>query len=733
MSVRIFLLLLSAFTVLTAMERPQQDTSDWFAFTPHSDATQESAVAMNEWLHKPAGQHGFLQYNKDKLEFEDGTPITFWGTNVEYMKTGPKHEEGKKAAAFFAKYGVNIVRLHKMTNPGWEGLGSRSSASVYDPAAIERLDYFTNEMKKNGVYFGFSPIWDLKIFPEDKKKLIAYDELKGPGNGNTQGAVWFADDVQDLHIETMLNLITHKNKYTGKTYAKDPALAYIEIQNEEDIFFYTTLPKLQKLPTYRKIAAKKFSAWLKKKYKSQDALLKAWGAGSLNAFPEFRDQESLAADSIVPALNPWFLENRLNHPQQGKRLLDTLAFCYDMQNAFYSKMTKAIRKAGFKGCIVSGNWQAGNGVGHYANLMSDREHGIIDRHNYMGGTGKYNIQNGFNVNTITMLNNPGSALLSTGSQQVADRPFMLSEWLSIQPNHWAAADTTIIAAYGMGLQGWDVSFHFASNHHGFTKGFYEGHNNKVFNNQTPMGFGIYPALARMVIRGDVTEADIVARRNVSAEQIFTHTLPFSDKVAQHGDVKSFAGDVDPRCLAVGRVVVDFTKKSESFKKPSINSHINGNTITSSTGELAWHTPKSGGWISINTKGTQAVAGFVPNSKQEFDDCSINLKNDYGLVFVSAAESDKTIKKSKRLLITVQAYCQQSGQQIRNGKVIQIGRPPILMQPVQADISLKNKKTATVYVLNQDGQRTDKTIAINKGTFSIDTANDKTLYYEVVYK
>jgi hypothetical protein len=53
-----------------------------------------------------------------------------------------------------------------------------------------------------------------------------------------------------------------------------------------------------------------------------------------------------------------------------------------------------------------------------------------------------------------MIDNPGSGLLSTGMQQVANKTFMLSEWLSVVPSEWAAAETSIISAYGFGLQGW---------------------------------------------------------------------------------------------------------------------------------------------------------------------------------------------------------------------------------------------------------------------------------------
>ena len=97
--------------------------------------------------------------------------------------------------------------------------------------------------------------------------------------------------------------------------------------------------------------------------------------------------------------------------------------------------------------------------------MSDAKFGMIDRHNYMGGASgntAWELRPGFDLNNITMLFDPGSGMLSSGMQQVANRPFLLSEWLSIPPSEWAAADTVIIAAYGLGLQGWDMSYHFAS-------------------------------------------------------------------------------------------------------------------------------------------------------------------------------------------------------------------------------------------------------------------------------
>lgn len=39
----------------------------------------------------------------------------------------------------------------------------------------------------------------------------------------------------------------------------------------------------------------------------------------------------------------------------------------------------------------------------------------------------------------------------------------------------------------------------------------------------------------------------------------------------------------------------------------------------------------------------------------------------------------------------------------------------------------------VNVLDHDGRRTGKTLAVDSGRFTIDGAKDKTLYYEVVFQ
>lgn len=76
-------------------------------------------------------------------------------------------------------------------------------------------------------------------------------------------------------------------------------------------------------------------------------------------------------------------------------------------------------------------------LGHLYNVRSDREVGFIDRHNYGGGN---------------MLVSPGRGLLSAGMQQVADRPFALSEWAG-GGVYDGMEMVPVIGFIGMGVQG----------------------------------------------------------------------------------------------------------------------------------------------------------------------------------------------------------------------------------------------------------------------------------------
>lgn len=242
------------FPAEVAFEAKQEDLArytrslagpDWFPFTPTNSLTP-SAIGMENWLEKPAGKRGGVRMVADHFQFTDGTPVKFWGVDLSYGGgCAPAKADADFTAARFARFGVNGVRLHKFTYPKDDsGIGDVNDPTHMDPEGLDRLDYFAAQLKKRGVYFGWSHTYGYKIRPGNRARLLAYDEIDKNLHGNTYALVNFAEDVQDLLIDTVVNLLKHKNPYTALTYAEEPALSYIELQNEDDIFFTVETPTI---------------------------------------------------------------------------------------------------------------------------------------------------------------------------------------------------------------------------------------------------------------------------------------------------------------------------------------------------------------------------------------------------------------------------------------------------------------------------------------------------------
>ncbi len=697
--------------------------SDWFAFRPSKEVTA-GIIDMDRWLDRPAGKHGGVRTVKDHFAFEDGTPVKFWGVNLSYTANAPDKETADFTAARLAKYGVNAVRMHKFSYPtGQMGIGDPNDSTRMDPKGLDRLDYFVSRLKEHGVYFGWSHTYGFHVVPGDRKRLVAYDEIAKNLGGNTYAFIHFAEDVQDLMIEMVVNLLKHKNPHTGRTYADESALCFIELQNEDDIFFYTSEKAFNACPTYKKLFLTRFAAWLKERYGSQEKLQAAW-EGAL------RPGETLADGTIVPQLNPWFFGDDHLPGQKGgarRRLLDTAAFLHDVQDRFYGRFVKAIRDAGYRGPVTGSPWQAPSMLPHYYNLYSDYKAGTIDRHNYFEGQGPGMF--------ASMLTRPGSGYFGSGLQQVIDRPFVLSEWIHVYPNVYGAEGPAILAAYGLGLQGWDASYEFQSQAARRSFGDVAGQFPwGVWEADVPTSLGQYPALARMIYRGDVKEGDVISVRRVSPADLAEGRFSFSDKVEQHGDVKSFGGSVPPEALAAGRVVVEFTDKSKPSQLPDMSRYRKGSVIRSVTGQLAWDTSGQG-YFTVNTPGTKAVVGFAEGKELTLGDVKVRLDSPFASLFVTALDSGSDLVDGKRALISALARQSNTGFTYfaPDHRVLNNGRAPILLEPVKATVAIVGRTITAVRVLDHDGRRTGRTLPVTDGRFVLDGAKDKAIYYEVEFR
>ena len=109
----------------------------------------------------------------------------------------------------------------------------------------------------------------------------------------------------ELQKKYARDLLTHVNPYTGNAYTREPAVAFVEINNENALHATWGEGKLDQLPepyasTYRKL----WNGWLKHKYGTTDQLRKAWNAGAVPL-----GSELLHNSHFTSAItSPWNLE-----------------------------------------------------------------------------------------------------------------------------------------------------------------------------------------------------------------------------------------------------------------------------------------------------------------------------------------------------------------------------------------------------------------------------------------
>jgi hypothetical protein len=708
--------------------------AQWFEWKPAQDYAQPSAIAMDDWSPERAGARGRVVRKGQDLLY-GGRPAKFWGLNLCYRACAPEKEMADRQAAFYRKYGINTVRLHKYADgAGWSGIQSADSAAEFDPAGLDRMDYLVARLIEAGIFVKLSAQFGvIAIGPQDVRDVPYAEEFgklggkKGGRIATPASAFAYSPEVQNLHIRQIANLLAHKNPYTGRTYADEPGLLAIEIINENSVLFYSSMSPLRASATLRGTVGKRFCDFLRKRYGGKDALLAAWGDKAFNSFGAegfAKEGEDLDRGNILPIGNPWFWDPaNLNGSQafRRRRLLDSLEFLHDLQVEAYGRWVEAVRKAGYAGEILASNWQAGQNTSHYYNLHTDYTVGLIDRHNYFGGS-------------RSMLAVPGGGMLSAGMQQVADRPFMLSEWIHTFPGEWHAEGPAIIAAYGMGLQDWDVSYIFQNSDPG---GFIAELGKSKWEVTAPQMFALFPALSRQVRRQDVKAADVVAPRYVHVPSLRDEKLGFNDGVAQDYDIKSFDSDKVPaRSLAVARCVVEFTDAYRETPAFDAEAHRRDGDYVSATGQLRW-TPGANaydGRFTMDTPATKAVVGFAAGKTCALAGVAITPRTPFAAIYVTARGPGEDLRSARSALVVAVARARNTGMKYLDGKrLLARGGPPILMEPVKAEIRLDRAAGAVVHVLDQDGKRTGQTLPVAAGAFTIDGASTRTAYYEIAWE
>lgn len=620
-------------------ERYNLAMDGWFAFEPAPDAFRPSPIDLRFLNEEVAGENGWIVVKNGRfVHSKTGKPVRFWAVNA-----GPDIIRMDRAsvdylARHLAKYGVNMVRMHG-------GIWQENDYTQVDREYLDKYFYFIAAMKREGIYVTLSiyfPLW-LRFTPQD-----------GYGDYNYQhpfAMPFFNKRFQDVYKSWWRELMTTRNPYTGVALKDEPAVAMVELMNEDSYFFWTFTP-YQNIPAQQmEILEKEFGNWLKAKYGSLSAAFAAWGGNRIRGDDD--------AAGRVGFMGLWEMFN-----QRNKRAQDTAEFLAKHQRAWFDGMRDYLKKElGYKGLVQASNWITANAqilgpLDKWSNAGCD----YMDRHGYFGGPHEGE-RAGWSLN-VGDLYDDACALteVAKGSLPLMDviyngLPSIISEVNWTPPNRFRADFPFLFATYGV-LQGTDGVYFFA------LSGPWWQQVLSKFSIQTPVVMGQFPADALVFRLGLVQEGPAVVEANLKLADLFAlKGAPVSQAVnldelrakdipaGQTAQVQQLEA-IDPLAHLVGKVQMNFVERDTTSRIADLSRYIDRTkgVVRSATGELAWDYQR--GLVTVNAPKAQGVCGFLQKAGTvNLRDVSISTQMEYGTVLLVPLDG-QPLRTSRKMLLQV---------------------------------------------------------------------------------
>ena len=518
-------------------------------------------------LKAPAGKDGFVTVRDGHLAEADGSRLRIWGINLSAAGGLPRKEDAPRLAAILARHGLNGVRFHYFDRPAPGGIfpADASDTRALDPEQLDRLDFLIAELKKRGVYTNIN----LNVARQFREGDGVRDhELLGFAKGLTH----FDERLIELQKEYARQLLTHRNPYTGAEYRNEPAVAIVEMVNENSIveswFSDRLLGKndpqepghLDRHPGQLRARAHRPVPGLAAERLSdggpRTVLREEAGVREGDDVPRLTREEFAAASEL--------------------RFHTEAAFYIELEDRFFQQMRAFLRdELGVRSLLVGSSDHNHSNSG-YPLLSSTAKLDVVDGHvywqhpHYLDGRLPSG-QSRFEIPNTPMVADPlHSTVVQLARSAVDGKPYTVSEVNHPFPHRYSSEGIPILAAYGA-LQDWDGIFWYTFEHRRPDE--WEPRARGHFDlRPDPVKMAQLAAGALLFLRGDVASAKGLHLRSYRREDVreslrlspdlrpfftpgFDHSLP----LRQRTRIRGFDGgpsDPTPTARWPGPIVSD---------------------------------------------------------------------------------------------------------------------------------------------------------------------------------
>jgi hypothetical protein len=648
-----------------AVGHAQTDDAALKPFVMNHRAGGSSPADLSFLNEAPAGKDGFIHLQNGHLVAGNGKRILFWGVHFTDWSKGsvllPPKEDAPMWAATLARYGVNLVRLHFLDLPSPRGIidSTQPDTQHFDPVQLDRLDFEVAALKKRGIYVDLNLNVGRTFKPGDGVHEFP------PGHWS-KGVTLYDSRMIELEKDYARQLLTHRNPYTNTEYRNEPAVALVEIVNENALGIGFRPPG----PYYADELSSQYNTWLRK-------------MRSATQISRLRELTGVPPDKPIP------LMSASEVALAPKERFDTeMSFYMDAENHFFQDMSTYLKNTlGVKVPII-GTADHGHSHSSYPLLTSLSRMQLLDGHVYWEHPGSQEPKN------QPMVNDPlHSTVVQLSRTAFVGKPYTVSEFNHPFPNDFASEGIPILAAYGS-FQNWDaiVLYTFepklSPNWPPYVGDPFDISLDPVRMTELATG-------ALMFRRKDVRSASETVERTYSREQVMESVrLP-------HSEWPYFTPGFPLWLPLEHEVRIRSLNGPPTEKFPGTEP----SPIVSDTNELTWYTsPPDAGVVTINTDRTQALIGFIGANPPKLKNLSVDVENKFAGIVLSSMDS-QPLAQSSKMLLTTGSRVANTGMKWNDSRtaLTDQGGAPTLVEPVSGKIVLSGLHGATaVSVTPLDG-------------------------------
>lgn len=681
-------------------------------FMPEQDVfSEQSRLDLRDLNESTAGESGFVRLSDDGRNFMkgDNTPIRFWAVNSHVWKTQP--DKLTEHARFLAKRGVNMVRWHGHIPAVTDG----AALTSINEKARDQLWQYVAAMKQSGIYVTLSPYYALRF-----KSLLGWNIPRDSRKGH--GLLFFDPVLQEAYREWLRLLLEPVNPYTGVPLKDEPAIAILQLQNEDSLLFWTIQDVRGR---DLDILSQQYGRWLIEKYGSLDNARAAW------------NQTVLEDDDFERELVRFYHVWEMTQPPpadsgKAQRLADQTQFWTETMHRFNTETVQFLRdEIGAQQLINAGNWKTAsplrlNDAERYSYTPSD----VIGVNRYYGGThigedSNWAILNGQRFTDQSVLFNP--LLLPTNLKQVVGHPMIISESSWVPPLSYQSEGPFLVSVF-QSLTGVDGFYWFATTDLQWRQPSSANRSKPSLGKWvmgTPELLGNFPAAALMYRRGYIRQGNPVVQEHRQFDDLWQRRAPlisegltFDPNRDREGsqNLAAFDTEANPFAFLVGPVEVSYGEVAEPNTIAEMDRFIDEDQrrIYSMTNEVTWDYEK--GTCILNAPKAQGVTGFLRSSGGTFElnDVTLDVGNDYATVMVVSMD-DQAIATSNNLLVQVGTRARSTGWNQRavswddddgntyeGYEILNYGEAPWKIENNDVTLTVKNSKLTSALILDMNG-------------------------------